>query len=226
MLSDLLLLPSRREFARKANHAREPNQTELAIIQRVKQQAAVLESARDRDLSDLTSALQDAAERSGSDRKPKDREKLQIAGAALVREAVRRTLGLRYHGVQLLAGLALANGHVAEMATGEGKTVVSAIPAFLAWLDGRQTHVATPNAYLAERDCQQLKPVFEMLGLTAALLPERNDLQGKAAAYQQDVVYGTGYEFGFDYLRDQLSLRARPRRELGVSVLEIGRAHV
>lgn len=214
------MLPSRRALLRNANHAREASKSERDVVLQVRQRAAELETARDRDLRDLASTLRDAAERFGSTMKPRDHEQQRIAGAALVREAVRRTLGLRYHGVQLLAGLALANGHVVEMATGEGKTIVSAIPAFLAWLDGRQTHVATPNAYLAERDCQQLQPVFEMLGLTTALLPERNDLRGKKAAYECDVVYGTGYEFGFDYLRDQLKLRARPRAKLGVSLLD------
>lgn len=220
LVSDLLLLPSRRAFLRKADQARPPSSLERDVVQQVRQRALELESARDRDLRDLGSTLRETTERFGSTMKPQDHEQQRIAGAALVREAVRRTLGLRYHGVQLLAGLALANGHVVEMATGEGKTIVSAIPALLAWLDGRQTHVATPNAYLAERDCRQLKPVFELLGLTTALLPERNDVRGKATAYQQDVVYGTGYEFGFDYLRDQLSLRARPREKLGASVLD------
>ena len=220
MVSDLVLLPSRRALLRNANHAREASQAERDVVLQVRQRAAELESARDRDLRDLASTLRDAAERFRSTMKPRDHEQQRIAGTALVREAVRRTLGLRYHGVQLLAGLALANGHVVEMATGEGKTIVSAIPAMLAWLDGQQTHVATPNAYLAERDCEQLQPVFEMLGLTAALLPERNDLPGKSAAYECDVVYGTGYEFGFDYLRDQLSLRARPREGLGASLLD------
>ncbi len=215
-----MLLPSRRALLRKANHAREASKSERDVVLQVRQRATELETARDRDLRDLASTLRDAAEQFGSAMKPQDHEQQRIAGAALVREAVRRTLGLRYHGVQILAGLALANGHVVEMATGEGKTIVSAIPALLAWLDGKQTHVATPNAYLAERDCQQLKPVFEMLGLTAALLPERNDLPGKQAAYECDVVYGTGYEFGFDYLRDQMSLRARPREKLGASLLD------
>ena len=220
MNSELLLLPSRREFTRNVGHAREPSKTEREIVQQVRQQAAALESVRDRDLVKLISTLRDATQRFGANQKPEDHAKQQVVGTAVVREAVRRTLGLKYHGVQLLAGLALANGKVVEMATGEGKTLVAAIPTFLACLDGRQTHVATPNAYLAERDYLQLKPVFEMLGLTVALLPEGNDLRGKTAAYQQDVVYGTGYEFGFDYLRDQLSLRARPREQLGVSVLD------
>lgn len=218
--SDLVLLPSRRALLRNTGHARESSQAELQIVQQVRQRATELEAARDSDLRDVAATLRDAAERFGSHRQPQDYQRQQIAGAALVREAVRRTLGLRYHGVQLLAGQALANGYAVEMATGEGKTIVSAIPVFLAWLNGKQTHVATPNAYLAERDCRQLKPVFEMLGLTAALLPERNDLPGKRAAYECDVVYGTGYEFGFDYLRDQLNLRSRPRDKLGVNLLD------
>ena len=220
MESELLLLPSHREFARSAGQARESTTLEREVVQQVRQQAAALESMRDRDLANLATTLREATDRFGSNPKPAEREQQRIVGLAVVREAVRRTLGLRYHGVQLLAGMALANGHVVEMATGEGKTIVSAMPAFLAWLDGQQSHVATPNAYLAQRDCRQLKPVFEMLGLKTALLPEGNDLRKKAAAYQHDVVYGTGYEFGFDYLRDQLTLRARPREKLGVSVLD------
>jgi preprotein translocase subunit SecA len=187
----------------------------------VKQQARELESASDRELGELATTLRDASFCFAVTMSSKDRQQRQVAGAAIVREAVRRTRGLRYHDVQLLAGLALANGQAAEMAAGEGKTIVSAIPAFLAWLNGEQTHVATPNAYLAQRDWKQLQPVFEMLGLSSALLPEKHHTRGKQAAYQADVVYGTGYEFGFDYLRDQLTLRAKPREKLGASFLDM-----
>ena len=107
------------------------------------------------------------------------------------------------------------------MATGEGKTVVAGIPAFLAWIDGRQTHVATPNSYLSERDRKQIAPALEMLGVNVSLLPERNDLAGKLQAYRADVVYGTGYEFGFDYLRDQLTLRRQRKEGLGSEILDV-----
>ena len=218
--SNLQLLPSRRAFARSADLARGPSKKEWDVVQQVKLRARELESASERDLRDLALTLRDAAEQFGLTMSTKDRQQQQVAGTAIVREAVRRTRGLKYHDVQLLAGLTLANGQAAEMATGEGKTIISAIPAFLAWLDGQQTHVATPNAYLAERDWKQLQPVFEELGLSSALLPENNNTRGKQAAYQTDVVYGTGYEFGFDYLRDQLTLRAQPRDKLGGSLLD------
>jgi len=218
--SNLVLLPSRRDFSRSADLARGPSKKEWDLVAKVKLQSKEFEFAPDCELRDLALTLRDAAERFDATTSAKDRQQQQIAGVALVREAVRRTHGLCYHGVQLLAGLGLANGQAVEMATGEGKTIVSAIPAFLAWLNGRQTHVATPNAYLAERDWKELQPVFERLGLSSALLPENNNKRGKKSAYQADVVYGTGYEFGFDYLRDQLTLRARPREKLGVSVLD------
>ncbi len=125
----------------------------------------------------------------------------------MAREAIRRTCGLMYHEVQILAGLMLASGNVAQMATGEGKTIVAAIPAILAWIDGHQTHVATSGSYLAARDCRQIQPALELLGASVALLPERNNLAGKRRAYQADVVYGTGQEFGNDYLYDQWKRR-------------------
>jgi preprotein translocase subunit SecA len=226
--SDLLLLPSRRVLARKTERAREPTKEEWDVVQQVKRRAGELEAARDGDLRDLAETLRDAAQRFESRMQPKDRLQQRIVGAALVREALRRTRGLRYHDVQLLAGLAMDSGQVVEMATGEGKTIVTAIPTFLAWLNGQQTQVATPNAYLAQRDWQQLQPVFEFLGVSAALLPESQNIRGKKAAYKADVVYGTGYEYGFDYLRDQLALRARPREKLGVSVLDslVGRESI
>ncbi len=223
-----LLLPSRRAFSRSSDLARGPSKAEWDVVQQVKLRIRELQSARDDELRDVAFTLRDAAERFGATMQAKDRQQQQIVGTALVREAVRRTRGLSYHGVQLLAGLALANGQAAEMATGEGKTIVSAIPAFLEWLDGRQSHIATPNAYLAERDWKQLHPVFELLGVSTALLPENNNIRGKKSAYKADVVYGTGYEFGFDYLRDQLTLRSSPRAKLGVSVLDtlVGRESV
>jgi len=226
--SKFQILPSRRAFVRSADLARGPSKKEWDVVQQVKRQVSELESVRDADLRVLAADLRENAELFGSTMSPSDRQEQQVVGTALVHEAVRRSRGLRYYDVQLLAGLALANGQATEMATGEGKTIISTIPAFLAWLDSRQTHVATPNAYLAERDWKQLQPVFEMLGVSSCLLPEKNDIRGKKAAYRADVVYGTGYEYGFDYLRDQLSLRAHPREQLGVSVLDslVGRESI
>ncbi len=132
---------------------------------------------------------------------------------ALVAESVRRTHGLTAHAVQLRAGLALADGALVEMATGEGKTLAALLPAFTAALRGRGAHVATVNSYLAERDTEFAWPVFARLGLSVGLLRERGQPAAKRAAYSCDITYGIGTEFGFDYLRDQIALRASGRTE-------------
>jgi len=108
------------------------------------------------------------------------------------------------YDTQLLAGLALARGAIAEMQTGEGKTLSALLPAVLFALTGRGVHVATPNAYLAKRDYELLEPVYALLGMRCGLLREQGSDAAKLAAYESDVTYGTGYEFGFDLLRDEL----------------------
>lgn len=129
---------------------------------------------------------------------------------ALVYEALRRVTGMRLYHVQLMAGAALAQGSIAEMKTGEGKTIVVALPAVLHALRHRGVHVATTNAYLATRDFELLEPAYAMLGLTAGLLKDGDEQSLKNRAYACDITYGTGYELGFDYLRDQLADRGRP----------------
>ncbi|MEL6898143.1 MAG: hypothetical protein AAFP90_18750, partial [Planctomycetota bacterium] len=126
---------------------------------------------------------------------------------ALATEAVRRSTGMVYYDVQLMAGLALARGEVAQMATGEGKTIVAGLPAIYHGLRGGGVHVATTNHYLAGRDCDELRGAFDAVGLTVGLLPEPYAPSATVTAYQADITYGTGYQFGFDYLRDQLILR-------------------
>lgn len=137
---------------------------------------------------------------------------------AIVREMSRRILGLYPYDVQILGGLALVRGTIAEMATGEGKTLVQLLPAYHFGLTGNGVHVATANSYLAERDQKFGQPVLEALGISSAMLPERAPTHLKIAAYAADVTYGTGSEFGFDYLRDQLSLMSRPKRQPGETV--------
>ncbi|MCB1229330.1 MAG: preprotein translocase subunit SecA [Verrucomicrobiae bacterium] len=134
---------------------------------------------------------------------------------ALVREASRRTIGLFHYDVQVLAGLAMSRGAIAEMATGEGKTLVQSLVAYAWGLFGRGVHVATANSYLAERDQEFSRELFDFLGLTSALLPERTPGPAKRAAYAADVTFGTGAEFGFDYLRDQLERFKMPKPKLG-----------
>jgi len=144
-----------------------------------------------------------------------DDESILETGLALTYEAIRRVHGISLYDVQLLAGIVLTRGGVAEMATGEGKTLTAAIPAVIHGLRGRGVHVATSNAYLAERDCEELTPVFEILGLTAGLLEEQGPPDGKRHAYRCDVTYGAGHEFGFDYLRDQTVVRDDGKSPLG-----------
>lgn len=142
-----------------------------------------------------------------------------IESFALTAEALRRTTGKVYYDVQLLAGLALSTGSIAEMQTGEGKTITCGLPAVLYGMTGKGVHVATTNAYLAERDHEELVPIFEMLGLTSSLIHNEMDIMAKKRAYEHDVTYGTGYEFGFDFLRDQLAMRSTPRLPLGTRYL-------
>jgi preprotein translocase subunit SecA len=139
-----------------------------------------------------------------------DADELAEIGFALVREATRRTHGIYHYPVQILAGLSLIRGNIAEMATGEGKTLAVSLPAFVFALAGKGVHVATVNSYLAERDFEFTEPIFKFLGMSIGFLPEKNNTDGKRDAYRRDVTYGTGYEFGFDYLRDQLILMRQP----------------
>ncbi len=123
---------------------------------------------------------------------------------ALVREASVRALGLRHFDVQLIGGLALHNGSIAEMKTGEGKTLMSTLPAFLNALSGKGVHIVTVNDYLAERDAKWMAQIYNFLGLSVgAILHDMDDKQRKAS-YESDITYGTNNEFGFDYLRDNM----------------------
>lgn len=137
----------------------------------------------------------------------------------LATEALRRTRGLVYYDVQLIAGLTLAAGTVAEIQTGEGKTITTALPAILHCLAGRGVHVATTNDYLSRRDFEELKPVFAELGFSAGLLRPQASPTDRMEAYACDVTYGPGYEFGFDFLKDQLTLRSRGSEPLGFEYL-------
>ncbi|MFO7278955.1 MAG: preprotein translocase subunit SecA [Thermoanaerobacterales bacterium] len=131
---------------------------------------------------------------------------LLIEAFAVVREASRRVLGQRHFDVQLMGGAALHFGWVAEMKTGEGKTLVSTLPAYLNALTGRGVHMVTVNDYLATRDREWMGRIYHFLGLTTGLVvPGRNDPADKRAQYAADITYGTNNEFGFDYLRDNMA---------------------
>ncbi|GAA0378057.1 preprotein translocase subunit SecA [Paenibacillus motobuensis] len=125
---------------------------------------------------------------------------------ATVREASKRTLGLRHYDVQLIGGMALHEGRIAEMKTGEGKTLVGTLPVYLNALLGKGVHVVTVNDYLAQRDSEQMGQVYNFLGMTVGINLNGMEHEDKQAAYACDITYGTNNEFGFDYLRDNMVL--------------------
>ncbi|HEY4779592.1 MAG TPA: preprotein translocase subunit SecA, partial [Solirubrobacterales bacterium] len=124
---------------------------------------------------------------------------------ALTREASRRTTGQRHYDVQLIGGMVLHDGAIAEMRTGEGKTLTATLPVFLNSLKGDSVHVVTVNDYLARRDAEWMKPIYDMLGVSVSSIQEGDDHATRQAKYAGDIVYGTNSEFGFDYLRDNMS---------------------
>ena len=141
---------------------------------------------------------------------------------AVVREAAWRTLKMRHFDVQLIGGIALHEGRIAEMRTGEGKTLVATLPAYLNALPGEGVHVVTVNEYLAQRDADWMGPVFRFLGLTVGVIKNSQTPEEKRAAYACDITYGTNNEFGFDYLRDNLafSLEERVQRTLAYAIVD------
>ncbi|WP_105101657.1 preprotein translocase subunit SecA [Microbulbifer pacificus] len=132
---------------------------------------------------------------------------------AAVREASARTLGLRHFDVQMIGGMTLHEGRIAEMRTGEGKTLVATLPAYLNALEGKGVHIVTVNDYLASRDANWMRPVYEFLGLSVGIVVSQQHPLEKRAAYQADITYGTNNEFGFDYLRDNMVLRKEDRTQ-------------
>ncbi len=136
-----------------------------------------------------------------------DLNDLLVEAFAVVREAARRTIGQRHYDVQLMGGMALHFGWIAEMRTGEGKTLVSTLAAYLNALPGNGVHLVTVNDYLARRDAEWMGQVYRALGMTVGLVSaEVQDFEKKREAYAADITYGTNTEFGFDYLRDNMAV--------------------
>lgn len=149
-------------------------------------------------------------------------DKLLAEAFAVVREVSVRTLGLRHFDVQLIGGMVLHEGNIAEMRTGEGKTLSSTLPVYLNALSGRGVHVVTINDYLAKRDSQWMKPIYDFLGMTVGVIFPDMPQSEKQEAYRADIVYGTNNEFGFDYLRDNMSfsLTDKVQRELNFAIVD------
>jgi preprotein translocase subunit SecA len=127
---------------------------------------------------------------------------------AVVREAARRNVDMRHFDVQLIGGNVLYEGKIAEMATGEGKTLVATLASYLVYLTGRRVHIVTVNDYLAKRDAEWMGPVYRALGLSVGAIQADMDTAGeeRKSQYGYDITYGTNNEFGFDYLRDNMKI--------------------
>ena len=170
-----------------------------------------------------------------------DLEDVLVEAFAVCREAARRTVGMRHFDVQLMGGIVLHEGKIAEMATGEGKTLVATLPAYLNALTGRGVHIVTVNDYLARRDAQWMGPIYDALGLTVGVIQHEvsylydpayvsSDIRlanlrpcSRREAYQADVTYGTNNEFGFDYLRDNMRFSRRKSTRLNSSHIQKSR---
>jgi len=141
---------------------------------------------------------------------------------ALVKEAAYRTLHMRHFDVQLLGGIALFQGKIAEMKTGEGKTLVSTLPAYLEALSGKGCHIVTVNSYLVKRDAEWMGQIYRFLGLTVGYIDADQDPKDKREAYASDITYGTNSEFGFDYLRDNMirDIQHRTQSDLNFAIVD------
>lgn len=141
---------------------------------------------------------------------------------AVVREASKRTLQMRHFDVQMIGGIVLHEGGISEMRTGEGKTLMATLPAYLHGVTGKGVHIVTVNEYLAERDANWMRPLYDFLGLSVGVIGSGQSPEDKKAAYDSSITYGTNNEFGFDYLRDNMAFRLddKMQRELNFAIID------
>ena len=178
-------------------------------VSRINELEPTMQALDDESLRGMTEALRERAVGGES------LDALLPEAFAVVREAASRTLGLRHFDVQLIGGMVLHQGRIAEMKTGEGKTLVATLAAYLNALTGEGVHIVTVNDYLARRDSEWMGRLYRFLGLEVGVVVPGMDGETKRAAYQADITYGTNNEFGFDYLRDNMALRAEDRMQRG-----------
>ncbi len=188
------------------------HRNEREFVERVRERSQVFSKLSSKTLSAESDRL-----RSGSVFVKHD---LLVDAISLIAEAVRRVTGKTYYDVQLIAGWKLVHGGVAEVQTGEGKTLITAIPAYVFALAGRGVHIATTNDYLSRRDYETTRPALRLLGITVSHLDIAQEANAKRNAYACDITYGPGYEFGFDYLRDQIERRKTESMRLGQRYIE------
>ncbi|PDH42776.1 MAG: preprotein translocase subunit SecA [Candidatus Thioglobus sp. MED-G25] len=195
------------KFATKIFGSR--NQRNLKRMSRMVDQINSLEEQiAGLDDSGLAAKTDEFRRRAGEGESPED---LMSEVFAVVRETARRTLDMRHFDVQLIGGMVLYEGKIAEMRTGEGKTLVATLPAYLTAVCGGTVHVVTVNDYLAARDADWMGKIYQFLGLTVGVIVSGQDPESKRSAYACDIVYGTNNEYGFDYLRDNMAFGIEDR---------------
>ena len=186
------------------------------IAEKINSMESRFESMRDKELKNMTNEFR---ERLANGETLDD---ILPEAFAVVREASKRVLGLRQYNVQLIGGMVLHQGRIAEMRTGEGKTLVAAAPVYLNALEGKGVHVVTVNDYLAKRDKEEMGKVYEFLGLTVGVIVHGQTPEVRRAQYNCDITYGTNNEYGFDYLKDNMVIHKEQRvqRELNYAIVD------
>lgn len=186
------------------------------LVKQINQLEPKMESLSDKEISDQTKLFRERLDSGES------LESILVEAFATVREASKRIMGMRHFDVQLIGGMVLHEGKIAEMRTGEGKTLVATLAVYLNALPKKGVHVVTVNDYLAQRDAEWMKPLYEFLGLHVGVVFSGQDRDAKLAAYEADITYGTNNELGFDYLRDNMVFRLEDRvqRELYFAVVD------
>ncbi|MEA3333011.1 MAG: preprotein translocase subunit SecA, partial [Pseudomonadota bacterium] len=170
-----------------------------SLVRRVNEEEEALKSLSDSQLQDKTDEFQSRLKEGVV-----TLDDLLPEAFAVVREASVRTLGMRHFDSQIMGGIVLHDGKIAEMKTGEGKTLAATLPVYLNALAGKGVHVVTVNDYLARRDAAWMGTIYEFLGLSVGVILHELDDQERQKAYGSDITYGTNNEFGFDYLRDNM----------------------
>src|SRR5215204_4975581 len=186
-------------------------------VERINAWEAELQEADDDELKEQFAELRERAIAG------EDLDDLLPEAFGLTREVGRRTLGMRHFDVQLIGGMVLHDGQIAEMRTGEGKTLTGTLAVTLNALAGKGVHVVTVNDYLAKRDANWMRPIYEGLGLTIGILQNNQPYEEKRAAYACDITYGTNSEFGFDYLRDNMATTLEEKVQHGGRISEDGK---
>ncbi len=193
------------------------------IVDRINALEKEFEKKSKEELQSLTAKWRSELEKIGeAEEQFRYMDRILPEAFAAVREAAKRTLGMRHYDVQLIGGIVLHQGKIAEMKTGEGKTLVATLPVYLNALAGRGVHVVTVNDYLAKRDAEWMSPVYNYLGISVGYLQNQMEKDERKEMYSRDVTYGTNSEFGFDYLRDNMvfSKEDKVQRELFYAIVD------